>query len=105
MIEFSILIFIYIGICIGGFKLYFYLQGKNMDHANNRLRKWIVTYFLFAFFILLEIPFAIFFPFWLNNKLMVVEQSTNSSMYLLLSGCLVLAIALWYGRKSRPKGF
>ena len=105
MIEFSILIFIYISICIGGFKLYFYLQEKNMNHANGRLRKWIFTYCLSACFILLEIPFAIFFPFWLNNKLMIIEKSTNSSMYLLLSGCLVLAIALWFGRKSRPKGF
>lgn len=105
MILYALLTVLYAVTCVIGFKLYFYLQGRNMAQSYNRLNKGIVTYLLFLVFILLEIPFTIFFPFWLNSKLIVFETSKTSLMYLLLFGCFILAVALWFGRKSRPKGF
>jgi len=105
MISFIFLIPVYVFFCISGFKIYFYLQNKNMKQTQNKLKRGIATYGLFACFILLEIPFAIFFPTWLSEKLNIVERTSETTMYFLLFGCLVLAFSIWNGRKSRPKGF
>lgn len=105
MVSFVFLMPVYVFLCISGFKLYFHLQIKNTNQTQNKLKKVIITYGLFACFILLEIPFAIFFPTWLSEKLDIVELTSETRIYFLLFGCLVLAFSIWSGRKSRPIDF
>lgn len=105
MILYMILMLFYVAICIGGFKFYFYLQEKNKAHSYGRLAKGSVSYLYFAILIFAEIPFAIFFPFWLNTKLKVFESGQMTSVTLLLIGCAILGGALWFGKKYRPNDF
>ena len=101
MVFFIVLIFLYILICIGAVRLYFNLQSLNQKSRRNSLYKNINSYLLFACFVCLEIPFAIFFPAWLSEKLQVVERTSDTTMYFLLFGCLVLAVATWKGRIAK----
>lgn len=104
MISYIVIIAIYIVLSVLGFKLYFFLQNKNLD-TKSKLKKVVASYTLFILFIFIEIPFAIFFPAWLNAKLNVFNQSSNYTMYLLLFGTLVLCFSIWYARNDRPKLF
>lgn len=104
MIYFVVLGIIYIALCIFGFKLYFFLQRKNLN-TRGEFKKVVVSYVLFILFVCIEIPFAIFFPAWLNAKLNVLSKSSESIMYLLLFGVIVLGFSLWNARKDRPKSF
>lgn len=99
------LIILYILICIGAFRLYFYLQYLNQQKRSDSLMKNINSYLLFACFICLEIPFAIFFPAWLSEKLHVFERTPNTTMYFLIFGCVVLATAIWKGRIAKKNTF
>ncbi len=103
MIIFLILMLVYIALCIGGFKGYFYLQNINDRQKSNRFLKVCYSYVLFAIFICLEIPFALFFPAWLSEKL--IEGASESTIYFLLFGCFVLGMSIWKGRSYRPKNF
>lgn len=85
--------------------MYFFFQDRNSKRATNTLNKNVIDYALFAGFICLQIPFSIFFPAWLSEKLEVVERTSDNTMYFLLFGCVVLAISMWIGWKSRPKAF
>ena len=104
-LAFIIIILTYVFLCVKGVDSYFYLQSKNMSQTHNKLKKNIVTYLLFVLFVLLEIPFAIFFPVWLSEKLMVVEGNSEMRIIFLLFGCLVLGFSIWKGRNSKPKYF
>ena len=104
MIYFTIWGVMYIALCMLGFKLYFFLQQKNL-HTRDKFKKGIASYALFILFICIEIPFAIFFPVWLNTRLNVLEKSSESTMYLLIFGVVVLSLSIWNARKDRPKGF
>jgi hypothetical protein len=99
MIVFTFLMFVYVFLCMFGFKLYFHLRSRTISKNYSKFKKDILSYLLSTCFIVLEIPFAIFFPAWLGEELMIVERTSESSMYFLLFGCLVLAIALWNSRK------
>ncbi|HCD12483.1 MAG: hypothetical protein JG763_911 [Shewanella sp.] len=104
MIYFLIFGVMYIALCMLGFKLYFFLQQKNLN-TRDKLKKGIVSYVLFILFICIEIPFTIFFPVWLNTKLNVIKENSESTMYLLIFGVVVLGLSIWHARKDRPKGF
>lgn len=104
MLYFGDLIITYIFVCIFGVKYYFYLQKQNL-RTTSKFKKNIVSYALFALFVCIEIQFAIFFPTWLNSKLMTFEKSSDSTMYLLLFGCLILGLSVWKARKERPSEF
>jgi len=101
MTFFVALIFLYILISIGAFRLYFHLQSLNQKRKSDFLIKTINSYLLFACFICLEIPFAIFFPAWLSEKLQVVARTSDTTMFSLIFGCIVLAISIWKGRISK----
>lgn len=101
---FIVLGILYIALCIFGFKLYFFLQRKNLN-TRDKLKKSIASYALFILFICIEIPFAIFFPAWLNTQLNVLEKSSESTMYLLIFGVAVLSLSIWNARKDRPENF
>ena len=105
MTIFLFLILIYIILCVSGVKVYFHLQNRNKTKVQSTFKEHSFSYLLFVLFIFLEIPFAIFFPAWLSEKLAVVERTSESTMYFLLLGCLVLAFSIWKGRKFRPKYF
>lgn len=105
MISFLILMSIYIALCIVGFKGYFYLQCKVKSLKSNNLSKAIYSYTLFIVFICVEIPFAIFFPAWINSKLMMLDENTATTASMLLFGCFVLAISIWKGKSYRPNDF
>lgn len=102
MIYFITLGIVYIALCILGFKLYFFLQQKNLN-TRGKLKKGIASYALFMLFICIEIPFAIFFPAWLNARLNVLDKNSESTMYLILFGVVVLSLSIWNARKDRPK--
>lgn len=104
MIYFIFFGVMHIILCVLGFKLYYFLQRKNL-HTRDKLKKCIVSYALFILFIGIEIPFAIFFPAWLNVKLNVFDKSPESTMYLLIFGVAVLILSIWNTRKERPKNF
>jgi hypothetical protein len=104
MIYFVIFGVMYIALCILGFKLYFFLQQKNL-HTRDKLKKGIVSYALFILFICIEIPFAIFFPAWLSTRLNVLDKSSESTLYLLILGVIVLSLSIWKARKDRPEDF
>lgn len=105
MTLFLFLLIGYVILCIVGVRGYFYLQKRNIEKVGSGFRQIIYSYLLFAIFICLEIPFAIFFPMWLNEKLTVVDRTSQTTMCFLLLGCLTLALATWKGRASKPEGF
>lgn len=105
MIIFLILILAYITLCIAGFRGYFYLQEINQSYKANKVLKVFYSYVLFAVFICIEIPFALFFPAWLSAELMIWDEVAESTVYFLIFGCLVLGISIWKGKKYRPKNF
>ncbi|WP_419148870.1 hypothetical protein [Pseudoalteromonas 'SMAR'] len=102
MLLFTAIIILYISTCISLFKLYFFLQKKNQQSSS--AISVIASYLLFACFIIIAVPFAIFFPAWINVKLGAISGPESSTM-LILFGCVVLAMSIWQGRKSRPTHF
>ena len=102
MILFVSLILIYTIVCIFGVRLYFYCH-STIKEVRKGVSSILLSYLLFFIFVLIEIPFAIFFPAWLSAKLTIFEHSPNSTMFLLLFGVTVLALSIWKGRAHRPK--
>tara|TARA_B110000211_G_scaffold169736_1_gene191525 strand:- start:785 stop:1102 length:318 start_codon:yes stop_codon:yes gene_type:complete len=105
MIIFISLLVIYLLVSIGLVRLYFYLQGLNQKKRDGTFVKLMNSYLLFAFFVLISLPFTIFFPAWLSEKLEVVERTPDTTMYFILFGCFVLAIAIWKGRIPKQNEF
>ena len=105
MVTFILLIVGYILISIGACRVYFYLQCQNNQRRAGSFMKLISSYLLFAGFICLIIPFTIFFPSWLSEKLEFIDRTQNSTMYFILFGCVILIIALWKGRIHDQKQF
>ena len=99
MIIFISLLVIYLLVSIGLVRLYFYLQGLNQKKRDGTFVKLMNSYLLFAFFVLISLPFTIFFPAWLS------ERTPDTTMYFILFGCFVLAIAIWKGRIPKQNEF
>lgn len=107
MINFLALlaIAVYIAICIWGFKWYFHFQSLVRASKSSGFMRGVYSFILFIIFICIEIPFAIFFPAWVNSRLMIFEENTGTTAFMLLFGCLILAISLWKGKAYRPHDF
>ncbi len=89
--------------CYLGVRLYFFLGIWVGNHITGSAYKIIYRYLLFGIFVVLEIPFAIFFPAWAFNKFKIVEYTPTTTMSFILFGCLVLSISVWKGNVYRKK--
>ena len=67
--------------------------------ANNAL-----CYFFFAAFICVVIPFAFFFPLWLNTFLPVLQSTQTNNALLILLGGFVLSVTMWLNYKKSKQG-
>ena len=67
--------------------------------ANNAL-----CYFFFAAFICVVIPFAFFFPLWLNTFLPVLQSTQTNSAFLILLGGFALSVTVWLNYKKSKRG-
>lgn len=104
MTIFITLIIIYMLVSYFGVRIYFCFQNGLKDKKNS-LSKLVFTYLIFFLFILVEIPFVIFFPAWISEKLDVFERTSETTMFLILFGVVVLIGAIWKGRASRANNF
>jgi len=101
ILGFIVAILVYVIACIIGVRAYFSLMSKSKIKLKNSLTQIISSYILFGVFVITVIPFAIFFPAWLSEKLMIIERTSTSTIILILFGCFVLALSIWKGRNYR----
>ncbi|MDN7134968.1 hypothetical protein J6J28_04405 [Pseudidiomarina sp. 1ASP75-5] len=99
MTLYLILIAGYMLVCIAAVRAYFYCQNKLKSYKDS-LPLTLLSYMFFFVFILIEIPFAIFFPAWLSERFSVIERTSNNTMLLLLFGVFTLAFSIWQGRSA-----
>ncbi|AXR06004.1 hypothetical protein [Salinimonas sediminis] len=57
-------------------------------------------YFFFAVFICVVIPFAFFFPLWLNTLVPVLQETQINRALLILIGGFVLSVTMWSNYKK-----
>lgn len=100
MLGFIIAILVYVILCLIGVRVYFFLMSKNKIKLKNSVTQIICSYILFGTFVITVIPFAVFFPAWISEKLMVIERTSASTITLILFGCFVLALSLWKGKNK-----
>ena len=63
-----------------------------------------ICYLFFAVFIGVVIPFAFFFPLWLNTLAPVLQATQTNRAILILIGGFVLSIAMWLNYKKTKQG-
>ena len=63
-----------------------------------------LCYFFFAAFISVVIPFAFFFPLWLNTFLPVLQSTQTNSALLILFGGFALSVTVWLNYKKSKQG-
>ena len=63
-----------------------------------------LCYFFFAAFICVVIPFAFFFPLWLNTFLPVLQSTQTNSAFLILLGGFALSVTVWLNYKKSKRG-
>lgn len=100
-----VIVAFYIMACIWGFKWYFYVQNLVKVSKFRVFLKNICNFMLFIIFICIEVPFAIFFPAWVNAKLMIIDENAGTTSSMLLFGCFVLIISVWKGKAYHPNNF
>jgi len=61
-------------------------------------------YFSFAIFVFLVLPFAFFFPIWLNALLPVLQPTQTNRAILILIGGFVLSASMWLNYKKTKQG-
>jgi len=91
---FVVIILAYILACYLGVRFYFYMVFLVQNSFAGPVIKIIYSYLLFALFVLLEVPFAIFFPLWVFDKLGVAEPAQTITVSLIIFGCVVLAVSI-----------
>ena len=64
----------------------------------------VICYLFFAVFIGLIIPFAFFFPLWLNTLSPVLQPTQPNRAILILIGGFVLCVAMWLNYKKTKQG-
>ena len=64
----------------------------------------VICYFFFAVFICVVIPFAFFFPLWLNTFVPVLQPTQTNRAILILVGGFVLSAAVWLNYKKTKQG-
>ncbi|WP_181898358.1 hypothetical protein [Alteromonas aestuariivivens] len=63
-----------------------------------------ICYFFFAVFICAVIPFAFFFPLWLNTVAPILQSTQTNRALLILAGGIVLSLAMWLNYKKTKQG-
>ncbi|APD94315.1 hypothetical protein BM523_10070 [Alteromonas mediterranea] len=63
-----------------------------------------ICYLIFAVFIGVVIPFAFFFPLWLNTLAPVLQPTQTNRAILILIGGFVLSVAMWLNYKKTKQG-
>ncbi|GFE78595.1 hypothetical protein GCM10011487_05950 [Steroidobacter agaridevorans] len=102
IIGFAFVILLYAYACYLGVRGYFLVAARLRRKALGSVTRNALTYAWFLVFIALVVPFAIFFPLWVNTEWMVFADDEDSRMLLLLLGAACLALTAWTGwRRSR----
>lgn len=103
LIIFFVAIITYMAICYLGARLYFSFVVNTHQKTWSKLTKGSVLAILFLGFIIIEIPFSIFFPAWVSAKLgiMVDEQGREFTSAFIGFGCFVLLSTLWMAWRSK----
>lgn len=61
----------------------------------------LVIYFFLLVFLAIELPFAVFFPFWFNEQLVVFVSSPEITGNLIIFGSIVLGGSGWAALRSK----
>ena len=88
-----------------GVRLYIRLKVFVTNFAKRKTLRVLLEYGVFVLFILIEIPFSIFFPAWISEKLAVIERTPNTTASLIVFGCVVLAFSVWLGNRAEARRF
>ncbi len=96
---FILVLFVYAYLCYLVVFAYFNLMARIKMSITNKIIRTFYQYALFLVFLVVDIPFSIFFPAWVSEKFLVIEHSSTSTLNLILLGCCVLVLTLWIGKK------
>lgn len=82
-----------------GFIVYFlsciYIAKANVTVRSKIKGKVVLEYIVWLAFIILYIPYSIFFPAWLSECLVVWERTPDLTAAMIILGCGVSAIAIF----------
>jgi hypothetical protein len=97
---FALLLLAYALACYGGIRGYCSVAVKIYKQTQQPPVQRLLTNVWFLAFVVIEIPFAIFFPAWLAEKLSIFAPGSFSTGGLILLGAATLAAATWKGFRS-----
>lgn len=103
LLLFIIGIFVYCYVCYFFARIYFSYKTLGKIKSRNKLLRLIGEYAFFFVFIFIEIPFAFFFPVWVNDKLIVIKSDSFTTMLFIIFGAIVLVISLSLGYRRSKK--
>jgi len=82
-----------------GLSIYFlsciYIAKANVAVRGKIKGKVILEYIAWLVFIILYIPYSIFFPAWLSEYLVVWERTPDLTAAMIILGCVASAIAIF----------
>jgi len=103
LISFVLLNLMYIFGCYLCARTYFYFMDFLRQSPKNVFIRNLMIYGLFIVFVIIEIPFAIFFPAWISEKMAIFERTSFTTGGLILFGFFVLVISALLGRKNSKR--
>lgn len=98
--SFVVVMFVFAYVCYLGFRGYFFVAVKMRQHVSQQAMRTVLLSVWFLAFVVVEMPFAVFFPWWLGERWNVFEAGQTPRAILILFGCATLATAIWFGMKS-----
>jgi len=99
-VGFALAVFLYIVACYLGIRGYFAGAGYLHQRLHNKAIRSVLLYPWFLAFVVVEVPFGIFFPAWLSEKWSVFPRTPGTTTGLLLFGSCCLALAAWRSWRS-----
>ncbi|MDY6948609.1 MAG: hypothetical protein SXG53_23140, partial [Pseudomonadota bacterium] len=99
--SFVMVMLVFAYVCYLGFRGYFFVAVTVRRHVSHDAVRTGLLFVWFLAFVAIEMPVAVFFPLWLGERWNVFDDGQMSRAALILFGCASLAIAVWFGMKSK----
>ncbi len=100
ILLFIFLIIVYICVCYFAVRVIWWSRSRITATVVSGVKRVVIEWSVSLIFLILFIPFGVFFPAWLSESMEVVERTRNITAGLILFGSAVLAASAFLGQRK-----